>query len=380
MGQAETQEILDLSQQETVDISKLPTGVPIRIGKNVICLEGPIKCVESFDELLTTLRNRYDMNTILSSLTVIAPNVSNEFTQKITDYIKNKLYMSVGAIDKLVTKHTIDRLTDAEIYELSGGNEEHELTWYYTQKYASCVTKFNKLKAEFDVLDAKLRNGVLTDTEKARGDLLYSELLPKSQADCAEARDNLIKYREYALNKAIQMRAEAEKTVSNSFDGSAAVSVADVTADVSVQSSVAVQSDSVLNGTADESVAATEPVPIIADEAPPVGPDWVSDIVVCPRPKWLDQNLCVMPFSVAAKLIRSSDYARYLTNQTQSRVPGMISVLPEYLLMLGIEVYSTDLPVVFTSSGEFMRVGESDHPFTDVDYWYPKPKFYKQEC
>ena len=209
---------------------------------------------------------------------------------------------------------------------------------------------------------------------------MYSELLPKSQADCAEARDNLIKYREYALNKAIQMRAEADKIVSNSFGGSVAASVTDVAAGVSVQPSVAVQSDSVLNDLTDESATETEPVPIIADEAPPVGPDWVSDIVVCPRPKWLDQNLCVMPLSVAAKLLRSSDYVQYVTNQTQGRVPGMISVLPEYLLMLGIEVYSTDLPIVFTSSGEFMRVGESDHPFTDVDYWYPKPKFYKQEC
>ena len=82
----------------------------------------------------------------------------------------------------------------------------------------------------------------------------------------------------------------------------------------------------------------------------------------------------VMPMSIAKQLADSPQNAVFKQQQNQS-VPGCQTVPLEYPLALGVQLYADGVPIVYTQSGEFRRVGSVSVPPVVSNYWYPKPRY-----
>ena len=118
--------------------------------------------------------------------------------------------------------------------------------------------------------------------------------------------------------------------------------------------------------------------PVENHEAPienvenPVEP--VESVSVKPSMFFTDSSNLLMPVSIAKQLADSPQNAVF-KQQQQQVVPGCQTVPLEYLIALGIRLYADGVPIVYTKSGEFRRVGDSPIPPVVTDYWYPKPRY-----
>lgn len=92
------------------------------------------------------------------------------------------------------------------------------------------------------------------------------------------------------------------------------------------------------------------------------------DIMLC------STSRLIMPLSVAKQVSDSPDNQLY-KKQQQQEVPGYVTVPIEYLIALGIKLYPDGVPVVFTKSGKFRRVGVSQVSPIVSSYWYPTPRY-----
>lgn len=82
----------------------------------------------------------------------------------------------------------------------------------------------------------------------------------------------------------------------------------------------------------------------------------------------------LMPLSVA-KQIADSPQNQVFREQQSVEVPGYATVPLEYLIALGIQLYADGVPIVFTKSGGFRRIGNSSVNPVVVSYWYPTPRY-----
>lgn len=82
----------------------------------------------------------------------------------------------------------------------------------------------------------------------------------------------------------------------------------------------------------------------------------------------------VMPLSVAKQAAMSPQNQVYRKQQEQE-VPGYINVPLEYLLALGVTLHADGVPIVFTKSGKFRRIGTSDVSPVVSSYWYPVGRY-----
>ena len=82
----------------------------------------------------------------------------------------------------------------------------------------------------------------------------------------------------------------------------------------------------------------------------------------------------LMPLSVARNLANSPNNQVFKEQQSKS-VPGYITVPLEYLIAYGVPLYADGVPIVFTKSGGFRRIGESSVSPVVSSYWYPKPRY-----
>lgn len=82
----------------------------------------------------------------------------------------------------------------------------------------------------------------------------------------------------------------------------------------------------------------------------------------------------LMPLSVAKQLAQSPQNKVFLEQQSQ-HVPGYATVPLEYLIALGIPLYADGVPVVYTKSGTFRRIGSSSVSPIVSAYWYPTPRY-----
>lgn len=82
----------------------------------------------------------------------------------------------------------------------------------------------------------------------------------------------------------------------------------------------------------------------------------------------------VMPLSVAKKLVDAPQNSAYKQQQSLS-VDGYVTVPLEYLLALGVRLYADGVPIVYTRTGSFRRIGTSENSVVTNDYWYPKPRY-----
>ena len=82
----------------------------------------------------------------------------------------------------------------------------------------------------------------------------------------------------------------------------------------------------------------------------------------------------IMPLSIAKQLADKPENQAF-KKQQQQEVPGYVTVPIEYLIALGIKMYADGVPVVFTKSGKFRRVGTSQVSPIASSYWYPTPRY-----
>lgn len=82
----------------------------------------------------------------------------------------------------------------------------------------------------------------------------------------------------------------------------------------------------------------------------------------------------IMPLSVAEKLAQSPQNSTFRAQQAKS-VPGYVTVPLAYLLALGVPMYADGVPIVYTKTGRFRRIGKSDVSSVVNSYWYPLPRY-----
>lgn len=82
----------------------------------------------------------------------------------------------------------------------------------------------------------------------------------------------------------------------------------------------------------------------------------------------------IMPLSIAKQLADKPENQAF-KKQQQQEVPGYVTVPIEYLIALGIKMYADGVPVVYTKSGKFRRVGTSQVSPIASSYWYPTPRY-----
>lgn len=82
----------------------------------------------------------------------------------------------------------------------------------------------------------------------------------------------------------------------------------------------------------------------------------------------------IMPLSVAEKLAQSPQNSTFRAQQAKS-VPGYATVPLAYLLALGVPMYADGVPIVYTKTGRFRRIGKSDVSSVVNSYWYPLPRY-----
>lgn len=82
----------------------------------------------------------------------------------------------------------------------------------------------------------------------------------------------------------------------------------------------------------------------------------------------------IMPLSVAEKLAQLPQNSTFRAQQAKS-VPGYVTVPLAYLLALGVPMYADGVPIVYTKTGRFRRIGKSDVSSVVNSYWYPLPRY-----
>lgn len=112
----------------------------------------------------------------------------------------------------------------------------------------------------------------------------------------------------------------------------------------------------------EEPVSLTEPS---SDPCVPQAPDIFT---------WCSTKL-LMPLSIAKNLAQSPQNQAFKAQQEQT-VEGYTTVPLEYLIALGISLYADGVPIVYTKSGTFRRVGNSAVSPVVNSYWYPKPRYH----
>lgn len=367
MDQTEQQNILDLSQQETVDVSQLPTGVPIKIGKNIIWFEDTVTPVSVLDELVTMLK-QYPVYPYI----IFSPKLRQtpEYTSLISNYLIRKAFPDASqpdTVERVVTDETIKTL--AQIDGTVSETVKTELT--LVRQREQILTQLNAVNEEFSKLDAKMHANTLTPEERARGEYLYQTQIPtlteqfnnatQALTDFLTSRDTTFKetknespFSEATVEAPTVERAKATKQP-----------VQTTATEVSVTSESSVSELSTSDQTTDHWSALG-----LTPQSP--HPDACCQIT----PMWLNAQLRCMPLTVAEQLANSPAHRQYREQQTDCN--GFKAVPLSYLIMLRVQLYTDGLPVVYTNTGTFVRIGNSAHDINDSAYWYPKP--YNLRC
>ena len=362
MKQAKSQEILDLSREEIIDVSKLPTGTPIKIGDNVVWFDSVANHVTTFNKLIAILKQYPGYPCVIFS-----PEFEKypEYTNMISNYICKKTFPDVTqtpTFKRLVTEET---LTDfSQHCKLVNTSELTE--FLLVDKRKAILTQLNALEVELHELTIKRANNTLTQEECDRGDDLYVNLIPELKKQFEQATMELADF--------ITNRTESHK-VANKIESDDSITVsesptvhnsdkAEVTETVGTITMPDLVSETVLPKTA---TPADDKWALLGLTPQTPYNDSCRDVAV----NWRNSHLFFMPWSIAVQMANSSAYAQYKFQQTDCN--GYVAVPLEYLLVYNIQLYADGLPIVFTSNGEFMRIGNSEHDSTDEDYWYPKP-------
>ena len=355
-----------------IELDQLQHGTTIEINNNFYKFTGSVTTEDSFEAMINTLRNRPVQNDIL----VVVPGVSAEVEQLISNYILNQIYEKPKDSAKLVSERTLDNASDAELQKLSKGNDALNALWFLLRKQAQYQTDTAQLETELAVLTAKRNSGTITQEEFERGNLIYTTLLPEKQTELSSIAAEMTEQQQQLLKLSKRELVKAAKFPDQSWANPSELATSDApttTDDI----------NKILNEFSQDcadNMQANNQQRLCDDfvQSEPISDSVVnasSTNVVCQVcPEWRDARYRVMPLSVARQLIRDPRMSMY--SKYQKPVDGYLLVPPEFLIMYGIRMYEPDLPIVFTQSGEFRRIGKSDHSPFELSYWYPKPKFF----
>lgn len=362
MEQAKSQEMLDLSQKEIIDVSTLPTGMPIKIGDNVVWFGSVANHVTTFNKLIAILKQYPGYPCVIFS-----PEFEKhpEYANMISNYICKKTFPDVTqtpTYKRLVTEETLTEFSQQ--CKLVNASELTE--FMLVDKRKAILTQLNALEVELHELTIKRANNTLTQEECDRGDDLYVNLIPKLKKQFEHATKELADF--------ITNRTESYKAA-NTVESNDSITVsASTTAPNSDKANV---TETVNTTTVSNLISE----PVLTKTDTPVDDKWTllgltpqtPHICSCREvaANWRDSHLFFMPWSIAVQMASSPAYAQYKVQQTDCN--GFVAVPLEYLLVYNIQLYADGLPIVFTSSGEFMRIGNNGHDSIDEDYWYPKP-------
>jgi len=350
-----------------IELDQLQHGTTIEINNNFYKFNGSVTTEDSFEAMINTLRNRPVQNDIL----VVVPGVSAEIEQLISNYILNQIYEKPKNSAKLVSERTLDNVSDEELQKLSKGNNALNALWFLLRKQAQYRIDTTQLETELAVLTAKRNNGTITQEEFERGNLIYTTLLPEKQTEMSSIEAEISEQQQYLLKLSKRELSQAARYPDQSWAHPSELTDSDIPATVD-------DVDEILNQFSQESEKHSDSATTSVDVVESVKSNTAS--VTFPieqiTPAWRDVQYRLMPLQVARQLVCNPAMAKY--SKYQQPVDGYTIVPPEYLIMFGIEMYEPDLPIVYTASGEFKRVGESDHSPLELSYWYPKPKFFNK--
>lgn len=355
-----------------INLNQLQHGTIIEINNNIYKFTGSVTTEDSFEAMINTLRNRSAQNDIL----VVVPGVSAEVEQLISNYILNQIYEKPKDSAKLVSERTLDNASDEELQKLSKGNDALHALWFLLRKQAQYHTDTEQLEAELAVLTAKRNSGAITQEEFERGNLIYTTLLPEKQTELSsiaveitEQQQQLLKLSKRELVKAAKFPNQSWTNPSELATSDAPTTPDDINKILNEFSQDCAETlPDVEQHRLDENCDRVKPTSASSVTTQPTN-------VVCQVcPEWRDARYRVMPLSVARQLVRDPRMSMY--SKYQKPIDGYLLVPVEFLIMYGIRMYEPDLPIVFTQSGEFRRIGESDHSPLELSYWYPKPKFF----
>ena len=367
-----------MEQTETVDLTQLQAGTPININNQLYCLGKPIIQADYFNQLISQIR-MYSPNT---PVVVVLPDYdgldAESLQQNMSDFVN--CFARTLPIDrrKLVSSRTMDKWSEQDIGLLSHGDSEVESVLYCARKHAACLADCEALEKEMNMLIHKQNQGMLTEDDKARGDLVYNTLLPNAKIACQRALDELKQMQEKCSAKALTKPSEDDNVIATdtAIERETPEIPAEIVQQSSAQSSVDVQISAQAPmpaqtqlTTADTTVQTQATIPTIAPSD-----DAVINGIRRVTFRWKTPQCYCMPLSLARSCVNRPEYVAY--SAYQRPVEGYVLVPPELLILYGITMYTPDLPIVFTPLGEFRRVGESSRPILDINYWYPKPKYY----
>lgn len=350
-----------MDQSEMMDLANVPIGTPTKIGEHVYYFGSSIIPLATLDELRAVVqKNPISINIIFNPELKRVP----EYTTLLENYIQQYLCRTVKVNAVNTTTRTF---TDADLQAIAARCTNNNTESVYQEllilrKKNEVNAELQERQAEFDVLDRKLRMNTLTPEERVRGEELYGTIIPNLKQQLADVTTELSEY----ISKRDAALSASEPVTSSEVQKS-------VIADTNQTLSSDV-TDTDTNADAENTVSTEVTNSLVAKYEHPVKQ---SSIKSCTQitAKWNDVRLKRMPLHVAKQFAMDTAYQQYRKQQVD--VDGYTAVPLEYLIMYGITLYPDNVPIVFTSAGEFMRIGTSDHKETDMSYWYPKPSYLK---
>lgn len=355
-----------------LELDQLQHGTTIEINNDFYKFTGSVTTEDSFEAMINTLRNRPVQNDIL----VVVPGVSAEVEQLISNYILNQIYKKPNDSVKLVSERTLDNASDEELQKLSKGNNALNALWFLLRKQAQYRTDTAQLEAELAVLTAKRNSGAITQEEFERGNLIYTTLLPEKQTELSSIDAEISEQQQQLLKLSKRELSQAAAYPDQSWIAPSELATSDALATPDDINRVLNEfnQDCVDNSQASNQQSSCDDFVQVAPVSSSSVTTQPTNVVCQVCPEWRDARYRVMPLRVARQL--AYDPRMLMYSKYQKHVEGYLLVPPEFLIMYGIRMYEPDLPIVFTQSGEFRRIGESDHSPLELSYWYPKPKFF----
>lgn len=328
---------------EQIDLSR---SQQIQVRNNVYVLGNPVVAVPTLEQLVQALDNAGEGQpiVIISPEATTIPDLSDRLSQLIqnnrriqpenntTDDRYRFMNMSDAELSSFID--TLPNVTDkaATLYIYQGLRARAQ-TQYYLDLYVR----------ERDILWSRHCVNPTSNEGVERYMELSNVLIPQMQAEFSRICEELKRLDE----EQAKSRAEVQQPVSSSVN-----TVNNTTTQIEIKQSV-------------------EPEPIeinVSTESTGSNKD------LCTQ--WKNSAYIKMPLSISTNIANSNAYAVYKQQQTDVEYNGKhYKAVPlEILIHLGIKLYQDGVPVVYTETGRFKRIGNSDVSPLNIKYWYPKPE------
>lgn len=317
----------------------LTNQTQIQIQNKIFTLGSPVTHADTLDQLLYVFQQ---MGVTERPIVIINPvgDALPDLANLLENYIENAMQ---GAYTAQRTTYLFQGYTDEQIIAWANGQyQPGGPSLDYLIESGKTIREQSRLKCELDQVNS-------------RRDELWRQhcLNPDSNAG-SEEYANLTYNVVPQLELAIKNVTEALGNIPRDLD----------------KGSVPIQQTSVetVESPAEDSREVVENPVDSVDTGSEMSGTGKPDIMFC------SSSRLRMPLAIA-KQIADKPENQVFKQQQQQTVPGYVTVPIEYLIALGIKLYADGVPVVYTKSGKFRRVGESSVNPVVTSYWYPTPLY-----